>query len=1470
MADNGATAASVAQPSRPPFDADDSLMLSEYGLTEFRASPNTVGTSPANMMASLADYDMTFAHAHGFGSSFDGLQPKMEPGFANHRGSVGNMSDADMSGGGSSSAHLNRMSVTGSPGHDGNHTSPESAQAALGMFAMGDTMKDASAPGSNGADQSTTSKRSKDDVQDPPLWSEMKTKAGKERKRLPLACIACRRKKIRCSGEKPACKHCLRSRIPCVYKVTTRKAAPRTDYMAMLDKRLKRMEDRVIKLIPKESLPSVANVGRSVVKPAIPGAPPKTPTTKKRPAEEAFGNELDEWSRARGADPNTAGSTTRSKESDENKLLTEGAESLPSKEIQEHLAEVYFDYVYGQSYPLLHKPSFMRKLAAGKVPPVLILAICAISARFSNHPQLRTEPCFLRGDNWAERAREISLKRYDSPNITILIVYLLLGLHEFGTCQGGRSWMFGGMAQRMAYALQLHKENEYDPLVSESDRQPLSATDKEIRRRTMWSCFLMDRFNSSGSDRPIFVHEQYIEVQLPVKEHLYIHEIHAPTENLEGNVPNPVPPDSGQLSNPRDNMGVSAYTIRLVCTWGKLIKYMNLGGKEREADTMWSPGSTFHAIKQEAKDFKAALPEMLVYSPENLKSHAIGRTANSFLYLHILWQQIMLFMHRFALPSTAGSRPPKDMPHDFLTESARAALDAANQISILINEAMDHNVVAPFAGYSAFFSSTVHVHGVFSKNPKLEAQSKKYLAYNVKYLTKMKKYWGMFHYIAENLKELYRQHADAQLKGPSASGENKGNIFQYGDWFDRYPHGVSKTDYEDAAESSQKEPGTDAVLGHKSDLQSVEEFFASLSPPSKSDYHRKQARRNKTKSISKPDPRMQQHSNRSQQNSAAHMQTQQRMEPTTLFTAEDIQGAMAAGYDSVNLYLQHQQQQQPQSTSQQFLADFTSHQHSSLPLLNTSPSLIHPSHNTHHQLDPSSSTLSPFPDLATDFHNAYWNLDTLGLGPNNTNFFDPMSSYFVPFNVEPPAQHSLGDEAVFGAQGPEAYGYKTPQKEPQAKPKIPGKTALPEWRSYLNRELMFKTDGDLKTISAYFVDSISDVSDMDTEEKYVRGPFLKSWIDLGSIKEILEMLWPPGERSLHRTSMEGAVRLLESAYSQLDNEQDLFPQDKAYDYVFTQMKELTLGNRLFKTTMQSRLGIGPHNIQKGDYTVNDSSPSFKTAAEPTNQASSSNQNKNGSNTPSVNQKAPVATGAAAGTSTTPAQSSRPSPSPATQTQGNTTAINIPEDFILLCMKVKRFLTARHDLQVSTMTRDRDLFEAFRREYHSKFGWAYRQFSFQTIQKISFVQFALHPRYEVDGIKPDMPPETAAHYTCEPRKPHREPALDNDFLMHRFSSPINCFQDDICLRQFPKRVGERPTPGIDPDFYTGWGMHLEQGLDLQRIFLVLFFGIASAGTFGLVWGVCKSLQDGFSIASFIVGSEAVAVAVVQILLSVGAI
>ena len=195
-----------------------------------------------------------------------------------------------------------------------------------------------------------------------PPWSELKTKAGKERKRLPLACIACRRKKIRCSGEKPACKHCLRSRVPCVYKVTTRKAAPRTDYMAMLDKRLKRMEERIIKIIPKAEQETVSStVPRAVVKPGMPGTLQPGTGSKRKQGEEM---ELEQWAAHSQSTCRVGycGNKVQHLELEDSDFLTQGSKALPDKEMQEHLANVFFENIYGQAYLLLHKPSYMRKL----------------------------------------------------------------------------------------------------------------------------------------------------------------------------------------------------------------------------------------------------------------------------------------------------------------------------------------------------------------------------------------------------------------------------------------------------------------------------------------------------------------------------------------------------------------------------------------------------------------------------------------------------------------------------------------------------------------------------------------------------------------------------------------------------------------------------------------------------------------------------------------------------------------------------------------------------------------------------------------------------------------------------------------------------------------------------------------------------------------------------------------------------
>ena len=492
----------------------------------------------------------------------------------------------------------------------------------------------------------------------------------------------------------------------------------------------------------------------------------------------------------------------------------------------------------------------MRRLKAGTIPPVLILAVCAVSARFSTHPQLNSDPPFLRGESWANPAAAIALSRHDEPNITILTVFLLLGLHEFGTCHGGRSWSFGGQALRMAYALQLHQELDQDPLLSQKNGSgsQLSFTDREIRRRTMWACYLMDRYNSSGSQRPPIGNEKFLQIQLPIKEPHFQMEIPGPTEDLDGDVINPVPEDSGQLFNAKENMGVSAYIIRAIVIWGRIVDYLNLGGKRKDAHPLWHPESGYTQLKRQIEEFSASLPASFTFTYENLQIHAAEKIANQFIFLHIIIHQNMLFLNQFAIPLSPGGRPPRDMPKSFLSNAGRAAVEAAHHISVLFDRASAYPLTVPFAGYCAYSASTVHIWGIFSKNVQLEARSKENLRHTYRYLNKMKKYWGMFHYMVESAKDRYRQFADAAIKGSVAiqNGASLTPMFQYGDWFDKYPHGVSRVHWEDP-DTRNKETGEDAVMGQKPDLQSVEDFFAGLSPTPQSSQPRKSRSRKNSK-----------------------------------------------------------------------------------------------------------------------------------------------------------------------------------------------------------------------------------------------------------------------------------------------------------------------------------------------------------------------------------------------------------------------------------------------------------------------------------------------------------------------------------------------------------------------------------------------------------------------------------------------
>lgn len=379
----------------------------------------------------------------------------------------------------------------------------------------------------------------------------------------------------------------------------------------------------------------------------------------------------------------------------------------------------------------------------------------------------------------------------------------------------------------MAFALQLHKDLEYDPL---RPGVPLSFTDREIRRRTMWACFLMDRFNSSGTDRPMFIKEETLRIPLPIREkNFQLEDMPGLTENLQGEVLNPISSNESEKADAKNNMGVAAYIIKAIAVWGRVINYLNQGGKTLDDKSMWEADSEYTRLIKQAEDMATSLPDWLVYNSDNLHLHDTEGMANQFLFLHITIQQNILFLSRFAV-SSPNANALQNVPKAFVTKAGAKAFAAANRISELLRDSESYFVTAPFAGYCAFLSSTVHIFGIFSGNSTIEATSKRNLANNVKFLAKMKRFWGMFHFMTENLREQYRTCADAARRGNLSNGVSSTPIFQYGDWFDRYPHGVSHSDFVDPAIYKQKEKGEDAVLEQRPELHTVEEFFTTLSP----------------------------------------------------------------------------------------------------------------------------------------------------------------------------------------------------------------------------------------------------------------------------------------------------------------------------------------------------------------------------------------------------------------------------------------------------------------------------------------------------------------------------------------------------------------------------------------------------------------------------------------------------------------
>ncbi|KAH8803417.1 hypothetical protein F5884DRAFT_861745 [Xylogone sp. PMI_703] len=207
-------------------------------------------------------------------------------------------------------------------------------------------------------------------------------------------------------------------------------------------------------------------------------------------------------------------------------------------------------------------------------------------------------------------------------------------------------------------------------------------------------------------------------------------------------------------------------------------------------------------------------------------------------------------------------------------------------------------------------------------------------------------------------------------------------------------------------------------------------------------------------------------------------------------------------------------------------------------------------------------------------------------------------------------------------------------------------------------------------------------------------------------------------------------------------------------------------------------------------------------------------------------------------------------------------------YLLLCYNKGRFAT--HLLQIDLVTLgaecDGSLFKIVRQSYDNMKGRLIPYISLRTVTVVKFVRFGISRSELVDVQKQDdIPPPDHAQYTYKPTPPELIPPIGERYMMHLFQYPSHAEGDIYCLERLPKKLKEKLK--CDGSSEQGWGLYLVEGLDMRKIWLISFilFGFGSL-LIGVLWAIYEhSIQDAFSIGSYMVAFATVTIGTVQALL-----
>ncbi|PLN85367.1 putative C6 transcription factor Prf [Aspergillus taichungensis] len=520
-----------------------------------------------------------------------------------------------------------------------------------------------------------------------------------------IACVLCRRRKLRCDGRKPSCGTCARLGHECAYEELRKKSGPKRGYVKQLEARLAQVEtllkthersppqstqnNNFGTAVPNEltGVPGIMSVGDGVVAPM---SPPVGPLGGPR-LSQAF--------------PSSGLDASQSEYFGWDMISLGLEEPAPNQAVTNELNQIYFQKIH-PSVPILHPP---RHLAAMNLAPRVRPPIClqyitwchaaSVTDKYSGLHEL----FYQRARKYAE-LEEMKGLGEGIVSVSHCQTWLLIATYEFRMMFFPRAWLSVGKAARLAFMMGLNRLDGPDLEVKKTLPPARDWTEKEERRRVFWMTFCVDRYASVGTGWPVVMDERDITTNLPATEEAFIKS---------------KPESTARLTDVLVGDGISTLSSCaglgfMACLFGRNVVHLHRP----------DPHDNDHDLNglywQRHRSHDNILLHFTLAMPNHLRLPAGVRDPNV-IFCNMAIHTSTICLHQAAIYKAEKNK----MPDQIITESKRRCIVAADQISNIMKmiSHMDLTTMNPFMSFCIFVAARVFVQYLKSRPDDTAARS---------------------------------------------------------------------------------------------------------------------------------------------------------------------------------------------------------------------------------------------------------------------------------------------------------------------------------------------------------------------------------------------------------------------------------------------------------------------------------------------------------------------------------------------------------------------------------------------------------------------------------------------------------------------------------------------------------------------------------------------------------------------------